>query len=700
MADEPITPDTLDAPAEPTDAPKATGLTLSSDDLAAWHSRIKRADARRELFSTWWDECLKSYAPSLKDAPSDYRTKIGTNRTFTIVERKSAELFYQRPEVTVAPSPLLEELNQPGNPMGDIVSQTHGDILNEKLGLDGVNVKNVARKAIFDYLLFGMGPTEVGYRAYQSAPQPTVVPVMDAMGQPVLDPLTGQPQTTVDAVKVTIKSECFWDHFSPKQLLIPDDCHSTDYDKDASWLGRRFKISLLDAKRLFDLPEDFEGSRGDTSTPMQFDHGDQADKSPMSQVVTGVRLHYKSSQFREDIIHPDHLTELVLIDGLKEPAKHIDCPLQKFDDQGRLTPDSLVGFPIHILVIRTTTDAGYVMSDVAVALPLIQELDKFREQMIRLREITLRRFFYNTDAIAGDDLNKLKGAWEGGMVGLTGAAFNQGDPIRPLTTGHYPQENFEFQNYIDTDLSRTHAIDATSAGTSAESGLTATEANLRQANVNVRLGWEQGFVADWFIQGATKFSTIIQQFFPAEEAAAIVGTSRAQLWEQMRHAVPTRFAFHMTPDSSLRNDTPLDRKQLQDVYTFLAQDPSLNRDYLNRKLLQKFHIDPSRAIIPEAQRQKPQPEPSIPTIAVKDLAILGDPLVLAFIKANPQWGIVIPPEVMMATAEIAQQQAQGQLEHGGKVAQLEGLSKHATDQTGAQNGSGQYGPNLGGGVVQ
>jgi hypothetical protein len=156
----------------------------------------------------------------------------------------------------------------------------------------------------------------------------------------------------------------------------------------------------------------------------------------------------------------------------------------------------------------------------------------------------------------------------------------------------------------------------------------------------------------------------------------------------------------MTPDSSLRNDTPLDRKQLQDLYTFLANDPSINRQYLNEKLALKYHLDPSRLILPPDQVPKPQPEPVMPSVAIKDLVILTDPLVLAFIGANPQWGIQIPPEVKAMVVAMAQAQDNGQQPHGGNVAAVPSLDKHAADLTGGMQGSGALSPGLAGGQVQ
>jgi hypothetical protein len=696
MADEtplPSDDETPTAPANPYD--------LSEDGVRQWKARVSKDLAKQKNYHGWWEAAIKAYSPQVNESPDKYGTCVRTNRVYTIVERKSAELFYQRPDLTVTPSPLLDEV-----PGGPDVAFTHASILNEKLGLDGVNIKDIARRAIFDYLMFGAGWTLMGYRTYT---KDVPVPVTDLMGQPVMDEFTGQPVTEMQPVPV--KSECFIEGVSPKQVIIPNGWNSTNYDK-GPYLGWRFKMSLTAAKRVFTLPEDFKGSMTNVSDDMEFDHGGNSDTTPPTDIVTGTQLWYRTSEFRDDEIHPDHLTELVIIDGIPTAAKHEAFKCQSFDARGRLTPDSLVGFPLQALVIRAMTDAAYLMSDVAVGLPLINELDVYREQMVKQREITLTRAFYDTDKIGKDSLDKLIRAAQGGMIGLPHSAFIDGlDPVRALPMPPYHPDNYQANAIIDQDLSRTHAVDSLASGvTSGDAGLTATEANLRQANVNVRLGWEQSFVADWFITLSTKFSTILQKFLSVEDAAQIVGMAKAQQWDVLRKTIPTRFAFTMTPDSSLRNDTPLDRKQLQDLYTFLANDPALNRRHLAEKLALKYHLDPS-----------PQPKPPVPTSAI---AFKGDD----FNPMNPQapimmdlWqkiaGIPIDPAaienamalgVLAQAAQKAEEAEKGaggtphdpNPPHGGKVAAVEGLSKHATDLTGAMQGSGQMVPGMAGGGVQ
>jgi hypothetical protein len=58
-----------------------------------------------------------------------------------------------------------------------------------------------------------------------------------------------------------------------------------------------------------------------------------------------VLIVYKSAQFRDDVVHPQHQTHLILVEGVKaEPAEHKNSPHQRLDDKGALSPNSLIGF--------------------------------------------------------------------------------------------------------------------------------------------------------------------------------------------------------------------------------------------------------------------------------------------------------------------------------------------------------------------
>lgn len=657
-----------------------TKIPLSKDDLALWRGQIEGARALRRSAETWWERNLKDYAPQAGDDPKTYREDVSTNRQFTLVERKKADLFFQSPEITAVPSPLMQN-------DGPLL-QVHTQILNELLGRDGVDAKVMVHEVLFDVLCpSGTGWTKIGY---------------DQATQDVesVDPETGE---TI-SVPVPVYAECYWRHFSPKQALVPADAKTVRCD-DWPWVGWEGEMPLRVAKRLEWVPEEFKGSQPDrqirfSDVPAQ---GAEA-------VVHFCEVFYKSSLFRDDVIHPLHLTRLVLIDGVDTPAVHEDDPDQTLDDQGQLTPDSRIGFPIHPLTIRTLTDSPMVASDATMSAPIVAELNTFRQQMVQQRDATVLRWMYNVDTLPADALAKIVRSPVGGMIGVPGEAFFGEGAIKELPHGSYPRENFQFNDYLDNDLSRTHGLDMNQQGVQSGGDNTATEANIQQANANARLSFERGIVLDWYVRGVTKFSACVQRYLSVERAAQIVGPEPAMAWDAFRKAVPAQLAFDALPDSSLRTDLAGERKRVLDAYTFFANDPFCNRAAFLQKVVAPklgFPVD-----VFTNQPPPKGPEPTKPGFSFKgeNLNPLAPefPIVIDILK---QCGVTVSEQAiadaraMAQNALLAQQTAaaatpggpEGQnAEHGGKVAQMESLSKHANALTGGMQSTGAPMADMGG----
>ena len=79
-----------------------------------WKEQIDLATAVRVQHERWWEANLKAYAPQAGDSPDAYGSTVNTNRDFTNAERKKADLFYQSPEVTLQPTPLMDQPLQSG----------------------------------------------------------------------------------------------------------------------------------------------------------------------------------------------------------------------------------------------------------------------------------------------------------------------------------------------------------------------------------------------------------------------------------------------------------------------------------------------------------------------------------------------------------------------------------------------------------
>lgn len=643
--------------------PQTPQVPMTADALKEWRGNLEKARQVRKTVEAWWDANVKEYAPSPNDNPATYGALLNTNRDFTLVERKKADLFYQQPDIQAIPSPLMSGQ--------EAILDTHTAILQTLLGVDRVYVKDLVHRMLFDVLC--PAGTGWGVMGYESATVPT----------PQLDPQTGQPVM----VPVPVFEDLYWRHLSPKQILIPHTFRSTRWD-DAPFLGYDFEWPLAVVKRKGWVPEDFTGQHTDDDLYFDYGLGKHADDA----TARGAVIFYKSALYREDIAHPQHLTMLIFIEGIQDPVEHKDCPYQTIGPDGSLTPDSLIGYPIHPLTIRSLSDSAYVPSDCTISRPLVNELNRFRGQMVEQRDANTLRWMYDTSTLPPDALAKIVRSPIGGMVGVPPEAFHGEGAIKELPHGTFPRENFSFNDYVDNDLARTHALDSNQAGVQAKGDQTATEASILQNNVNARMGLERGVVLDWYIRGVTKYSTLVQRFLSLKDATAIVGQEAAQVWDQWRHTVPAALAFTAMPDAALQNDAASERDQAMKTYTYLANDPFVNRLALMRAMLPKLHLPQSIV------QQPPPPHPEPPKINLTIAAADLDPTSPSYgniYQILTQQGIqnlaqpTMDPITSHALQTMQAATAHGHTIHGGKVAQMESLDKHQADLTGGMPGVGQ-----------
>lgn len=653
--------------------PTMTGRQiLPLPDLEEWRGRVDRSRQMRNKVKDWWNANLKKYAPDQSQSPDAYGEAINTNRDFTLVERKKADLFFQRPDIVAVPSPLMED-------HADLMD-VHTKILNEKLGLDGVNARELVHQCIFDVLCpSGRGWSVMGY---ESATVPTPMPADPTTGQAPMDPQTGQPAM----VPVPIYENVFWRWLSPFQGLVPDDARTVKAD-DWPWIGYDFEIPVRTAKRNSWVPDDYKGA-----APSQEMRAENAlINTSGDSVAKGCLLYYKSSLYRDDRPHPLHQTMLVLMDGVDTPAEHKDCPYQALDAQGRLTKDSLLGYAVHPLTIRILTDSADIPSDCTISRPLVNELNKFREQMVEQRDAQLLAYYYDAGTLPPETVKKALDARQGAFVGFPSEAFVGDGAIKEFPHGQYPRENFQFNDYLDNDLARTHAVDSSQSGAEGTHRKSATESQIMENNVNARLGLERGNVLDWYIQGVTKYSAIYQRLAPVEDAAAIVGPQLAAQWDAWRHQVPASLAFTALPDSALRPDLAQNRKRAMDEYTFLANDPAINKLELTKQLVPKLGY--SMKVV-NTQPQEPHPKPADISLALASASL--NPMLPEYANLYQiltQQGVkgLVPPN----PAAIMNQppaEAPPNTDHGGKLAQMESLSKHANALTGGMQGTGAPAP--------
>src|SRR5436309_3178261 len=133
-------------------------LPLPADGVGSekfWRDEITQAQKRRRKEQNLWKANIARYRsqkPKLPGlVPSD---TITVNLDFVNTEQKKAQLFYQRPEVQLAPKE-----GQPAE-----IAALFGRVLNYYLGPDEIHAESMVDDALFDVICpAGIGVTKIGF---------------------------------------------------------------------------------------------------------------------------------------------------------------------------------------------------------------------------------------------------------------------------------------------------------------------------------------------------------------------------------------------------------------------------------------------------------------------------------------------------------------------------------------------------------
>jgi hypothetical protein len=665
MMVEPVAP-ALAMPTEPVGP--VLKIPLSDEKLELFRKEIERARQLRENKIVEWqvEENLKRYAPAAKNAVG---VNVGVD--FRDVERKGADLLFDTPVIAV----------QPG-PDGDAqAALLHQELLNALLAADKMNAKATASKAIQNCLI-AIQPafTKIGYT-------PTIVDVPDAM--------TGLP------IPQVVHEEFFWSRISGKAGLIPVDFHDTDYDK-APWLGYDWKKPVSQVKREYNLPPDWEPTKGGTRE-VTFSEGKEPAGASDPQ-CTGTELWYRASLFDDTVIHPELLRVLVLIDGYDHPVKHENAPWQERDGRIVLTPDTIIGYPIHPLALRDSPDSAWVPADSSQTGPLTKEINTYLDQTKAKRDANRLILLaaigkIDMEALAtikemeifkGMDMNIIPVLEEALASGKSNTVLQQ---VPTLELGRETYLGLEiFEQKRDQILGMT----APQGGTQNRKARTATEIATVDRHSNARFNKERKRDEEWFLAGVRKFSAWLVQYGD-RIAVDILGRSRAAQWLQFRQAgLLGRFTFDIAMDSGKYIDVEDDRRQFLQVINFAAKSPFINQQTMWRKFCEKFGYDPAEWL---AQPQPEKPDPPGMNVALKGEDFIGaqGPIVLDLLSkmGYPIDGKAVQLALALQNLGVgaqptngAEAPANGNPQTASTADKADRLDQHQLDETGALSGPG------------
>jgi hypothetical protein len=635
-------------------------IPMTDEELTKWHGDIDRANTRRKVFEPSWERNLKAYTPDPTDTA--WGDEVNPGVDFYQTEQKKAELFFDVPTVLLIPN----EDTPP--PLFGQITAWQGKV-NTKLSAKQLNCTRLMDKILFSILCpSGMGCSKLGVtRITKDVPMlhPPDHPDPTLAGQPMQDE-QGQPVTA----PVPVYQKMFWEHFSEKKVLIPTNFHDTEYDK-APWLGMKFTMSTRLAIREYQLPPDFKGKKTQTSDQVFSLPGVNANAyQEDDDQTTGAEVFYRAALYDDAVYHPEHVRQLVFVDGQREPVVHRDCPYQTFRD-GVYQPDdpaNMIGNPIHIMTIRDLVDSAYVPSDSTVSRPLANELARFRTQLIEQRDSSTSVRIADEKTLTPEILAKIvRSPW--GSILLVPDLDPGRPPMIELAKSTYPRESFTAQEVIERDLAKINALGSNQLGVEQENVRSATENALIQQNSNTRQAKERNRVLEGFTAGVAKVDALMKRFETPPGQSPVSG-----------------YTYEIKADSGTHVDAASDRKFALDRYNMLAKDPNVNRTYLLTELAPKLHLDPSQLI---AQPPPPHPEPPKVSFIVKgeDISPLA-PQYTNMLEALREAGMALtaqPITTQMVENAALQKPLKGphpsppQLPHPGTPPQADTVNKHVAE---------------------
>lgn len=654
-----------------------------------WRGEIDRSRRVAEPYHTKWQENLNYYTGQpLDSAPSaDY---VNVNVDFYQVEQKGAQLFFDTPELQLTPGVGFDAMT-PG-------ILAHRAVLNALVGMDRMDVLTTTLKAIKDCTCTaGFGPTVIGYQpTLQTIAAPEQPPGADGMPAPVQPP-----------IQVPIHEQWFWERVPSKKFRIPADFHDSDYDK-APWLAEDFRIPLNLAKQTLNLPPDFTGTTN--KDDKVFEDANKSDEATSVAYIDGTLIWYQAALFDEDVIHPLIFRRHVLIDGVEgfvdRPEPMWKSPYQTIGPNGRLTPDSMIGNPIHVLTLRDVPDSAYVPSDCQMTRSLVKELCLFRTQMVQERDANKVKFGYNSETFTPDIVSKLVEAMTGSLIPLPAAAFAGGldSHFKLLAQGSSPRQTYQANDYIERDIQKTLRIGNNASGVTEDTTRTATEINQVEHSLQVAMDAERKRVLRWYLKGIDKVSALaIRYLTDPQRVADLIGPEQAQAWltwvGDLKKMGDARPIFTAKPDSQIKLDAAAERKSAIALYQMVRKDPLVNGGELLNALFVKYGLDPHKLVSQAPPEHKPEPSVGF-SFKGDDLNPLmpQQPIVMSILA---QVGIQVDPQAVQLANDAGMNQHMMNLvqptstafpahgrpqEHGGAAPQVSPLSKHQADITGQRAG--------------
>lgn len=598
-------------------------LPMTKDEFQQWKQRIEVSQSQIKAREDEWDALWEQYLPNISRSTAQLPTYQGHFRN---VHTKAGLLWVRNPDVTLSSkSRAKETVTQPQPPGPDGLPQppktlSAEDALAIRQAVINAQMEELGAMDLMDQCLLdmqaysGFSAVYVDYRSVsrtvqRPVMQPGPAPMPDQMGmmppqpppqQPMID-VYGQPVT--QPVQVPIHECWSANHIASKKLLLDERLSSTRYDKDSRWIGRIFFMPRRMAQRLYGLTDEEVESAIATDDRLFQDSAAQSSQSDEKDLLKGYHCWCKAEYFTDED-NPDAICELVIFDGVPDkpvvwrPSLH-----QTFDESGRLTEDSLEGFPIIVGSLRPAMDSPFPKADSAFADGDVKHITTHRQQMVMIRDAAIGKVLLDAGVFDEKDRDALINGTAGHILMLKPGMLAQGaDKVMGLTAQvHSTPDDWRTAALLKADMDETLGISTPQTGGQTDTVRSATEINTMNQGSAGRAAKEQDRVLRFYLAIVRAVDTLVFRYATGNryvEIAGETGARRLEMWNKKIGA--GKFSYDIKPDSQLNMDAARDRQQTIGYYNVVAPDPLTNRAPILKRLASKFGVDAAEVVLDQS----------------------------------------------------------------------------------------------------
>lgn len=603
------------------ETPQETG------DWTAWRSRLAAARRRREDLVSLWQENVDARRGKTTET-GRAQTGITVNQDWPLTKAKIAQLYSQTPDVRL----------HPRTPASAPAVPVFATVLNDTIEQESVG------SAIEEVLADVVNASGIG----------AVIVSMDQRTEPrevpALDPLTLPPdiQETIRAGTFAMPMQTV-EHvtdirfpvrrISPADLLIPSDFTGSHYDH-ARWLAYDGRMTWPQAVLALRLGEDVKDQvlgadrrASGVSSSLNTD----TTKFRDTEVVNFTEVFYWRHYYHQDETSFSALQRVVFVEGLDAPVLNEPYQAQRKASDGAML--GVVRFPIRVLTLTYISDDGLPPSDSSVGRMQVDELESSRDAMVQQRKYSVPMRWGDTNRISPNVKSLLEQGIHQGFIWTNGPGDRA---VGEVAKANFPQEKFEFDRIIKSDLTEIWQVGTNQAGGFASGERSASEARIVQQNFQTRVGHERAKVTAFFLSIAEVLAGHLA-LFGQFDVPQTKDAERMATWD--RTALANDVVYSIRADATVRLDAEQRIEQLTRALNLTAQSGFVNPKPLIAEILELSGIDPATVVI--------DPTPKLPDpvrISIGSADDMMNPLMLAAAMRTQQAGT--DEDVAHATAMI------------------------------------------------